>query len=120
MKNITDESLRLSSYHDVKFVVGMVSQKVNMPQNIMYSCKQPKGIFVFYIINYTFLTSQAFKIIFQNSQRASQQLLITAFIITHRIIWAQNELSLLHQSLTLIPSREADPRITTSFYGWVN
>jgi len=27
------------SYHDVKFVVGMISQKVNMPRNIPYSCK---------------------------------------------------------------------------------
>jgi len=62
MKNIIDDTLCCPSYHDVKFVVGMVPQEVNMPQNIPYSCKQPKGFSVFYIINYTSLTTQASKI----------------------------------------------------------
>jgi len=64
MKNIINDSLGCPSYRDVKFVVGMVSQEVKMPQNIPYSCKQPKEFCVFYIINYTSLTTRASKITF--------------------------------------------------------
>jgi len=64
MKNIINDSLGCPSYHDVKFVVGMVSQEVEVPQNIPYSCKQPKEFSVFYIIDYTSLKTHAFRIIF--------------------------------------------------------